>query len=53
VRDRAGYGSDAVWALARWLFAERGHHRITIDPAAAMAGWRPARRPVMIAEPGQ
>jgi aminoglycoside 6'-N-acetyltransferase len=32
---RRGYGSDAVWALARWLFAERGHHRITIDPAAA------------------
>jgi aminoglycoside 6'-N-acetyltransferase len=32
---RRGYGSDAVRALARWLFAERGHHRITIDPAAA------------------
>ena len=32
---RRGYGSDAVRALARWLFTERGHHRITIDPAAA------------------
>ena len=21
--------------LARWLFEDRGHHRITIDPAAA------------------
>ena len=32
---RRGYGSDAVLALARWLFTERGHHRITIDPAVA------------------
>jgi aminoglycoside 6'-N-acetyltransferase len=32
---RRGYGFDAVRALARWLFTERGHHRITIDPAAA------------------
>lgn len=31
---RRGFGSDAVRALARWLFTERGHHRITIDPAA-------------------
>jgi aminoglycoside 6'-N-acetyltransferase len=30
-----GLGRDAVRALARWLFDERGHHRITIDPAAA------------------
>jgi dethiobiotin synthetase len=29
-----GLGSDAVRAVARWLFDERGHHRITIDPAA-------------------
>ncbi len=29
-----GLGSDAVRTLARYLFAERGHHRITIDPAA-------------------
>jgi aminoglycoside 6'-N-acetyltransferase len=28
-----GYGSDAVRTLARYLFAERGHHRLTIDPA--------------------
>jgi aminoglycoside 6'-N-acetyltransferase len=32
-QDR-GLGSDAVRAVARWLFA-RGHHRITIDPAAS------------------
>ncbi len=32
-----GYGSDAVRTVARWLFEERGHHRITIDPAAANA----------------
>lgn len=47
---RRGYGSDAVRALARWLCTERGHHRITIDPAAAntpaircyeKAGFRP------------
>jgi aminoglycoside 6'-N-acetyltransferase len=29
-----GLGSDAVRALARWLVRERGHHRVTIDPAA-------------------
>ena len=29
-----GLGSDAVRTLARSLFEERGHHRITIDPAA-------------------
>ena len=29
-----GLGSDAVRTLARYLFEERGHHRITIDPAA-------------------
>jgi aminoglycoside 6'-N-acetyltransferase len=33
-QDR-GLGSDAVRALARHLFEVRGHHRITIDPAAA------------------
>jgi aminoglycoside 6'-N-acetyltransferase len=32
-----GLGADAVRTLARWLFEERGHHRITIDPAAANA----------------
>ena len=27
-------GRDAVRTLARWLLDERGHHRVTIDPAA-------------------
>ena len=30
-----GAGSEAVALLARYLFEQRGHHRITIDPAAA------------------
>jgi dethiobiotin synthetase len=30
-----GLGSDTVRTVARHLFADRGHHRITIDPAAA------------------
>ena len=30
-----GFGADAVRTLARYLFTERGHHRLTIDPAAA------------------
>lgn len=30
-----GLGSDAVRTLARHLFDARGHHRLTIDPAAA------------------
>ena len=30
-----GLGTDAVRTLARHLFAARGHHRVTIDPAAA------------------
>jgi len=30
-----GAGREAVALLARYLFEERGHHRITIDPAAA------------------
>ncbi len=29
-----GLGADALRTLARHLFSERGHHRITIDPAA-------------------
>ena len=29
-----GLGADAVRTVARHLFADRGHHRITIDPAA-------------------
>lgn len=28
-----GFGRDAVRTLARWLVSERGHHRLTIDPA--------------------
>jgi len=30
-----GYGSEAIRVLARHLFRERGHHRLTIDPALA------------------
>ncbi|UJB39551.1 aminoglycoside 6'-N-acetyltransferase [Streptomyces sp. A1-5] len=30
-----GLGTDAVRTLARWLVRECGHHRLTIDPAAA------------------
>jgi len=30
-----GLASDAIRTLARWLFEERGHHRLTIDPSAA------------------
>jgi aminoglycoside 6'-N-acetyltransferase len=29
-----GLGTDAVRTLARWLVEQRGHHRLTIDPAA-------------------
>jgi aminoglycoside 6'-N-acetyltransferase len=30
-----GYGTEAIRVLARHLFRERGHHRLTIDPALA------------------
>jgi aminoglycoside 6'-N-acetyltransferase len=30
-----GLGADTVRTLARHLFHDRGHHRVTIDPAAA------------------
>jgi aminoglycoside 6'-N-acetyltransferase len=30
-----GLGTEAVARLARWLVEVRGHHRLTIDPAAA------------------
>jgi aminoglycoside 6'-N-acetyltransferase len=30
-----GLGADAVRTLARYLLDDRGHHRLTIDPAAA------------------
>ena len=36
-RHGEGLGSDAVRTLARYLIEERGHHRLTIDPAAANA----------------
>ncbi len=29
-----GLGADAVRTVARHLFADRGHHRVVIDPAA-------------------
>lgn len=34
-RHGQGLGADTVRTLANWLFEERGHHRITIDPAVA------------------
>ena len=34
VRGR-GLGPEAIRAVAAWLVDERGHHRMTIDPAAA------------------
>jgi aminoglycoside 6'-N-acetyltransferase len=39
-----GLGPDALRTVARYLFDERGHHRITIDPAVvnerAIAAYR-------------
>jgi aminoglycoside 6'-N-acetyltransferase len=32
-QDR-GFGTDALRTMARHLFEDRGHHRLTIDPAA-------------------
>jgi aminoglycoside 6'-N-acetyltransferase len=32
-----GYGPEAVRLVCRYLFEQRGHHRITIDPSAANA----------------
>jgi aminoglycoside 6'-N-acetyltransferase len=34
-RHGEGLGSEAVRVLARHLLEDRGHHRLTIDPAAA------------------
>lgn len=34
---RRGHGSDAVRTLCDHLFDARGHHRVTIDPAAGNA----------------
>lgn len=31
---RLGLGRDAIRTLARFLFEQEGHHRLTIDPAA-------------------
>jgi aminoglycoside 6'-N-acetyltransferase len=31
----SGYGPEAIRAVARYLIDVRGHHRLTIDPAAA------------------
>ncbi len=36
-RHGRGLGAEAIRALARHLFEERGHHRLTIDPAAENA----------------
>ena len=36
-RHGQGLGSEAVRVLARYLIEERGHHRLTIDPAAENA----------------
>lgn len=33
-RHGQGLGSEAIRVLARYLIEERGHHRLTIDPAA-------------------
>jgi aminoglycoside 6'-N-acetyltransferase len=33
-RRGQGLGAEAIRVLARYLFEERGHHRLTIDPAA-------------------
>jgi aminoglycoside 6'-N-acetyltransferase len=33
-RHGQGLGAEAIRVLARYLFEERGHHRLTIDPAA-------------------
>ena len=30
-----GLGTDALRTVARWLIKIRGHHRLTIDPAAS------------------
>lgn len=32
---RRGYASDAIRTLVKYLFDERGHHRLTIDPAVS------------------
>jgi aminoglycoside 6'-N-acetyltransferase len=34
-RHGQGLGADTLRTVARWLFDERGHRRLTIDPAVA------------------
>ena len=50
---RRGYASDAIRAVVEHVFIDRGHHRLTIDPAAdnaaaiavyAKVGFRPVGR---------
>lgn len=36
-RQGQGLGTEAIRVLARYLFEERGHHRLTIDPSASNA----------------
>ena len=36
--QRKGLGPDAIRTLARHLIGDRGHHRLTIDPAAHNTG---------------
>ena len=33
-RQGRGFGTDAIRTLARYLFEQRGHHRLSIDPAS-------------------
>jgi aminoglycoside 6'-N-acetyltransferase len=33
-RHGQGLGTEAIRVLARHLFTDRGHHRLSIDPAA-------------------
>ncbi|MFN8123905.1 MAG: GNAT family protein [Thermoleophilia bacterium] len=47
-----GLGTDAIRTVARHLFADRGHHRITIDPSAANARAIAAYRRVGFREVG-
>jgi aminoglycoside 6'-N-acetyltransferase len=37
-RQGEGLGTEAIRVLAGYLFEERGHHRLTIDPAVENAG---------------
>ncbi len=37
-RQGEGLGTEAIRLLASYLFGERGHHRLTIDPAAENVG---------------